>query len=108
MEIWLQILITAGATVIASSGFWAWVQKRNEGKDSKTQLLVGLAHDRILQSGMFYINRGYITRDEYENLHDYLYAPYRKLGGNGSAKHIMELVDKLEVRENPIRNSGRS
>lgn len=49
------------------------------------QLLVGLAHDRIVYLGMKYIERGYITRDEYENLNDYLYVPYAAAGGNGSA-----------------------
>ena len=66
-------------------------------------MLVGLAHDRIVYIGIQYIERGYITRDEYENLHDYLYVPYSKLGGNGSAKRVMDEVDKL-----PIHNSTYS
>ena len=61
-------------------------------------MLVGLGHDRIMFLGMHYIERGYITRDEYENLCEYLYNPYEKLGGNGSAKRIMAEVDKLPIR----------
>lgn len=95
----LQIIVTVVCSVLASSGFWAMWQRRLDKKDNKTELLIGLAHDRIMQSGMYYIRRGYITRDEYENLNDYLYKPYLKIGGNGSAKHIMEKVDKLEVRD---------
>ena len=64
------------------------------------QMLVGLAHDRILFLGMSYIERGSITRDEYENLYEYLYRPYQKMGGNGSAKRVMQEVNKL-----PIHNS---
>ena len=45
-------------------------------------MLVGLAHDRIIHLGMVYVTRGYITQDEYENLNDYLYQPYEKMGGN--------------------------
>lgn len=94
MEPWLEIVIT----VIASSGFWALIQKATERKDAKTRLLVGLAHDRIISLGMQYIDQGYITQSEYENLDEYLYKPYQKMGGNGSAKQIMERIEKLPLR----------
>lgn len=100
MESWMQMALTVVCAVIASSGFWAYIQKRSEKKDVKTQMLVGLAHDRILFLGMSYIDRGSITRDEYENLYEYLYRPYEKMGGNGSAKRVMQEVNKL-----PIHNS---
>lgn len=97
MDSWIQMVITIVCAVIASSGFWAYVQKRSEKKDVKTRMLVGLAHDRILFLGMSYIERGYITRDEYENLYEYLYQPYEKMGGNGSAKRVMQEVNKLPI-----------
>lgn len=95
--------------ILASSGFWAFitviVQKHLENKYSvssresvEKEMLIGLAHDRILSLGMKYIQRGYITRDEYENINQYLYEPYSKLGGNGSAKKIMEELNKLPIR----------
>lgn len=65
----------------------------------ETQMLIGLAHDRIIYLGMVYIERGYITQDEYENLYEYLYKPYEKLGGNGSAKRIMTEVDQLAIHK---------
>lgn len=40
-------------------------------------MLVGLAHDRIMYLGMQYVDRGYVTQDEYENLRAYLYDPYK-------------------------------
>lgn len=55
--------------------------------------------DRIMYLGMSYIERGYITQDEYENLKVYLFEPYEKLGGNGSAKRIMQEVDKLPIHK---------
>lgn len=97
MESWMQMALTVVCAVIASSGFWAYIQKRSEKKDVKTQMLVGLAHDRILFLGMNYIERGSITRDEYENLYEYLYRPYEKMGGNGSAKRVMQEVNKLPI-----------
>ena len=89
MSSWVQMALTVVCAVIASSGFWTYIQKRSEKKDVKTRMLVGLAHDRILFLGMNYVERGYITRDEYENLYEYLYRPYEKMGGNGSAKRVM-------------------
>lgn len=99
MNKWYDIALTIVVSVLTSSGLWSFLQKKSERKDTKTRLLVGIAHDRIVHLGMSYITRGYITRDEYENLHDYLYVPYEKLGGNGSAKRVMQEVDKLIIRE---------
>lgn len=101
MEQWVQMAITVVCAVIASSGFWAYIQKRSERKDVKTRMLVGLAHDRILCLGMQYIERGWITRDEYENLYEYLYTPYQKMGGNGSAKRVMDIVNTLPIHTSP-------
>lgn len=92
-----SILITVFSSVLASSGLWAFLTKITDKKDVKTEMLIGLAHDRILYLGLVYIERGYITQDEYENLKDYLYTPYEKLGGNGSAARVMREVDKLPI-----------
>lgn len=73
--------------------------KHSERNDVKTEMLIGLAHDRIMYLGMGYIERGWITQDEYENLYEYLYKPYEKMGGNGSAKRVMGEVDKLPIRK---------
>lgn len=99
MQPWAQIIITVISSVLASSGFWAYAMKKAERNDVKTQMLIGLAHDRILYLGMAYIERGWITQDEYENLYEYLYKPYEKMGGNGSAKRVMNEVDKLPIHK---------
>lgn len=99
MEPWTQIVLTVFSSVLASSGLWAIVQKRIDSKDVKTQMIIGLGHDRVVYLGMKYIERGYITRDEYENLNDYLYKPYRDMGGNGSAKRVMDEVNKLPIHK---------
>lgn len=96
---YVETLLAIILAAIGSTGLWAFLSKFIEAKDSKTQLLIGLAHNQILAIGMEYIKRGYITKDEYENLHDYLYVPYAKAGGNGSAKRIMQEVDKLPIRQ---------
>lgn len=99
MEPWFQMVLTIISSVLASSGLWAYLTKRSERKDIKTEMLVGLAHDRIMYLGMQYVDRGYVTQDEYENLRTYLYDPYKKLGGNGSAERVMKEVDKLPIHK---------
>jgi hypothetical protein len=84
MEPWIQIVLTIIGSVIASSGFWAYLQKNLDKKDVKTEMLIGLGHDRIIYLGMCYIERYRkydigITQEEYENLNDYLYKPYKKM-----------------------------
>lgn len=98
MDAYAQTFLTIVCSVMASSGLWAFILKRSEFKDVKTQMLIGLGHDRIIFLGMSYIERGWITQDEYENLNDYLYKPYASMGGNGSAKRVMQEVDRLPIR----------
>ncbi len=95
------ILITSIISVLASSGFWAFIMQHNQKKSAADNMLIGLGHDRIVFLGMLYIERGWILKDEFENLNDYLYKPYKTLGGNGSAERIMKDVYKLEIRNNP-------
>ena len=97
METW-QIIVAIITAILASSGFWAFVMKRSDKKSSETKLLLGLACDRIIHLGMIYIERGWITKDEYETLHDYLWQPYQECGGDGTAARVMSAVDRLEIR----------
>lgn len=99
MNIFVQTILPVIIAVVASSGFWAFVQKLSERKDVRIQMLIGLGHDRIISLGMKYIERGYITDAEYENLNVYLYKPYSKIGGNGSAKRVMDEVNRLPIRK---------
>lgn len=101
METLVVAVVTAIASVLASSGFWAYMQKKSEKNSASNKMLVGLGHDRILELGMKYIERGSITHDEYENLVDYLYEPYKALGGNGAAERVIKEVGKLKVTNKP-------
>ena len=94
---WLPILVTVFTSILASSGLWALISKKTDKNCNETTMLLGLAHDRIIYLGVRYIERGWITADEYENLHDYLYKPYVALNGNGSAERIMGAVKKLPI-----------
>ena len=93
----LEIIITVVGAVLASSGFWAFIQHHTNKNNNSTKMLVGIGHDRIVYLGMQYIERGSITHDEYENLITYLYEPYEALGGNGTAEKVVNEVKKLPI-----------
>ena len=97
------LIMSIVAAIFASTGFWAFLTyliQRKDTKDSaEAQMLKGLGHDRICYLGETYVARGYITKDEYENLHDYLFLSYKKLGGNGTAEKVMKEVEKLPLEK---------
>lgn len=97
MEPWVTIIVAVVTSVLGSSGLWAWMLARRDRKSAKTQMLLGLGHDRIIYLSMKYIERGWISQDEYEDLIKYLYAPYNELGGNGTAERLMNEVKKLPI-----------
>ena len=96
---WAQVLTSVLIALISSTGLWSYIASYRNKHDAKTRLLIGLAHDRIIYLGTQYIERGYITPDEYENLNDYLYQPYAENGGNGPAKRVMEQVKALPIKK---------
>lgn len=65
----------------------------------QSDMLMGLGHDRIMNLGMNYIDRGYVTKEEYDDFVKYLYTPYIALGGNGTAEKLMREIERLELRK---------
>ena len=98
-------ITTIVIAIFASSGFWAFVlalfNKLFDSRSAKNRMIKGLGHDRIIFLCEKYIAQGWIASEDYENLHDYLYDPYVKMGGNGTAKKLMDEVNKLPVRKKP-------
>ena len=101
MEPLSLVLISVITTLLASSGFWSYIIHKSKTNDSVTLLIMGLAYDKIMYLGTKYVARGYVTREEYEDLRKYFYGPYSTLGGNGTAEWMMNQVSNL-----PIRSSG--
>lgn len=109
MEAWTNVGVPLIVALLTSTALWGVVSKvilkrmeltakRGKADEAQRKMLVGLAHDRIIHLGMVCIERGYVTQDEYENLQVYLYEPYEEMGGNGSARRVMEEVRKLPIR----------
>lgn len=104
---WIEVLVTIAGAFLASSGFWAWLQSRSKKQDSSKKMLLGLGHDRILYLCEKYIDRGWISTDEYENLRTWLFEPYEEMGGNGTAKRLMAIVDNLPTKEIEYTTDGK-
>lgn len=94
------ILISILGGILTSSGLWALILRFVDRRTNQAKMILGLGHDKIISLGKEYIARGWITADEYENLHDYLYIPYKNMGGNGSAERIMKEVENLPIKAN--------
>ena len=76
-----------------------WIAQRGNKTNAMQRMLMGLGHQKIIELGIFYINRGYITHDEFEDLHTYLFEPYKGLKGNGTAEKMMGDVGRLPFRK---------
>ena len=92
---WYEIALTAIGAILASNGLWALLAKILDKHSGKDRLLMGLAYSEIINRAEQYITRGYISSDEYHELCHYLYEPYKKMGGDGTAQRLMERVEKL-------------
>ena len=95
----LEMVITVVCSVIASSGFWTFISKRRDSNNAEAKMLLGLGHVKIIETCEKYIERGYIRQDEYDSLYNYLYLPYKELGGNGTAERMVNEVKKLPIRK---------
>lgn len=93
-----QIILTIITSLLASSGLWAFLGSRLERNSAERELIVGIGHIEIAFFGMQFLERGWITQDEYDTMQE-LYKPYVKLGGNGSGTKIMKEIEKLPIRE---------
>lgn len=100
-------ILTTLLTALTSSGFLAIIlykiqrhdrkldeEKSKESAESK--MLLGLGHDRLVALTDKYVKRGGITLKEKRNL-EYLYKPYRDMGGNGDCQIGYEACQLLQI-----------
>lgn len=103
MEPWLTIVLA----VLGSSGIWALIQTLLDRRTAKTKMILGLGHDRIIFLCTKYIERGWISSEEHEDLIKYLYTPYRGLKGNGTAERLVAEVNKLPIKRLTYEQQAR-
>ena len=93
----MAIKIASGVAIVVTTVVKIVMEKKNK-EDPQSRILMGLARDRIISQSLHFIDRGWISDDEYGDLNKYLYEPYVELGGNGTAKRLMDEVKKLPIR----------
>lgn len=97
MEELLGKLILA---IIASSGVWTLIQtlvmRKLQKDDTSNQALKSLLRDAIYRRCEKALADGEVSINELENING-LYIPYKKLGGNGTAKKLIEEVNDLHT-----------
>ena len=72
---------------------------KKEQFEALCHCVTGIAMFRIAREAKRYIDRGFITSEEYHTLKHNLYDPYEALGGNGMAKKYMGEVEELPMHE---------
>ena len=94
-----NFIVTLAVAVFGSTGFWSWMQNRSKKKSAESRLLMGIAYSEIIRRCEHYIHRGYIETEEFKELNQYLFEPYREMGGNGTAQKLMDEVRKLPTEK---------
>lgn len=92
---WYEFVLTLVGAILASNGLWSLISRGLDKKSDKDKLLMGLAYSEIITRTEKYLERGYISTDEFNELDRYLYGPYKRRGGNGTAARNMEHVKTL-------------
>lgn len=82
---WVQEVMAAitAAMAFLLKRVYAW---KNEQELVK-QGVLAILHDRLYQACQFYLKRGYCTLEDRDNL-DYMFRPYKALGGNGTGEEL--------------------
>lgn len=98
----LQMIATIVAAVLASTGFWTFLQKVVSKPRALDKLVLAIVQERFVNLAQDCINRGYVTNQQYKIMMD-IYKPYKGADGDG-------LVDKYwsEVNELPLTEERRN
>ena len=84
LKYWIQELFALILAVLT----WLW----RTLKDG----MLALLHDRIYQACSFFIARGWCSPEDRSNL-EYLYKPYKALGGNGTGESLYKKCLELPL-----------
>ena len=113
----MRSIIVAVITALTSSGVLSFFQFLINRKDKKksnvsSKMLLGLGHYQIMVLTDKCIRRGAITLREKQTL-EYLYRPYREMGGNGdceigyNACAQLRIIGQEEAEDIDKKNSER-
>lgn len=89
------------SALFGAPGMWAYVKSKTDHNNNAAKLLLSVSKNQLVMLGRTYLERGYITMDEYEE-YEAEYQVYSALGGNGLARRIFKQVDDLPMMPNDI------
>lgn len=95
---WLETTVTIIVSIIASSGFWTFILAKSNGNKTQDLIIRGIAHTEVINEGKKYLERGWITHEEFDDFMTYLGTPYINLGANGLAKKVISAVQELPIK----------
>lgn len=94
VKYWVQELFALVIALIT----WLVKQVRCKKKEYKVlnEAINALLHDRLYQSCSFLLKKGFCTMEDRQNL-EYLYVPYKTLGGNGNVESLYHKCMELPI-----------
>ena len=94
LRYWIQELFALIIAIIT----WLWraLLRRNRENDEIKEGMMALLHDRIYQACSFFLKRGWCSLEDRSNL-EYLYKPYKALGGNGTGESLYKKCLELPL-----------
>lgn len=99
----LILTIVVGSIGSGGTGLIVFLIQRHDQKKGASKklmdMVLGLAHDRIVEVGGAYLERGSVSAQELDDFNKYLYEPYAENGGNGTGKTIHDRVNSLPIVE---------
>lgn len=93
---WIEALF--GLAITALSLGYKRLKTRFKEQEAIKEGLVAILHDRLFQSGMYFLDKGEISISELNNIEG-IYNAYHKLGGNGTGTEIYERLLDLELKK---------
>lgn len=93
---WIEELFAAIIAIIT------WLVRQTKVKKKEYKVLkegiLALLHDRLYIACSFFLDQGYCTVDDRENL-ECMYKPYKDLGGNGTGEDLFNKCMELPLKQ---------
>lgn len=96
LKSWLDIFVELGGGALFGWFLSHWQTHRKHGKAIDVGL-VGLLHHEVYMLCNRYIETGYISTDDLDDL-NYLFRSYKALGGNGTGEVLYNKVLQLQIK----------
>lgn len=95
MNYWVTGCITILVSIFGSMGFWSFMSDRRSKKSIERAAIQCVLFMAIKMSCKTCLRRGWVTTEEIEDIEKYMFEPYEKMGGNGTAKLLMDKIKAL-------------